>query len=620
MQGLAAVEPYLELLRSHEPFSGMSEAECAEFFARARVSYHPPGEVLLPAGVAAEECWIVLSGRVRGERQGNAAALAIELVAGEMFPVGAILTGRPTISRFHAEDEVFALRIPAQDFIACTRTIRVLADFCDQRLSFLLERSQRALSASYALEGSAEQMLPRTLGQLLRRQPISVGPEASIEEALTLMQEHAIGSVLVVDDERRPVGIFTERDLVPRVVLAKVPIERRLVEVASQPVVTLSTEHTAVDAALLMAERGFRHIAVTDREGRLRGVVSERDLFALQRHSLTGLSGAIRRASSLEQLIVCARDARELAKNLIAQGVQPLTMTQFVSRLNDQIVARLLDTLAPRHGIDAAQLCWIALGSEGRHEQTISTDQDNALILADGSAQAALSAFAREANDALDACGFPRCKGNLMAGNPEFAQPLQVWRERFAGWIDRGSPQALLAANIFFDLRPLWGNAALAETLRTEVLAQASSTPRFLKQLAHNALETEPPLNWLGNIAATETIEGRQVIDLKRYGIRPFVDGARVLALACAEPATNTAQRLTRLAQRGLLPEVEARTWVDAFGFLQGLRLRLQQAPAFAQAPNALPLDTLSTIDARILKECFRQARKLQQRLRADYP
>ena len=623
MATVAAVEPYLDALRAHEPFSAMALAECMRLFAHARVSYHSPGECLLETNTMAGECWIVLSGRVRGERSGESAGLAplaLELVAGEMFPVGAILTARPTISRFSAADEVFALRIPAADFITCARDIPVLSDFCDRRLTFLLERSQRALSASYAAEGSAEQAIPRPLGQLIRRRPITLGPEATIEDALTLMQQHAIGSVIVVDSARRPLAILTERDVVPRIVLARVPIGNPLMDVASRPVVCLGGEHTATDAALLMAERGFRHIAVTDAAGGLLGVVSERDLFALQRHTLTGLSGAIKRAESIQQLTICATDARQLAKNLVAQGVHPLSMTRFVSRLNDQIVHRLLDWIAPRHGINPATVAWTALGSEGRHEQTISTDQDNALILADGIAAVDTSAFAREVNAALADCGFPLCKGNIMASNPELALPLAAWSQKFARWIESGSPQALLQANIFFDLRPLWGRAELAETLRAHVLERAAATPRFLKQLSDNALETEPPLNWLGNIAATEDVGGRQAIDLKRYGIRPFVDAARVLALAHREASTNTVERLLRLADRGVLRSEEVRQWVDAFGFLQGLRLRVQQAAEFPDAPNAVAVDSLSPMDARILKECFRQARKLQQRLRADYP
>lgn len=619
----AAVAPYLDALVHFAPFSEMSEDELARLFAHARVSYHAPGETLIASGVTVSECWLVLQGRVRGERgqSGGADALAaLELTAGEMFPVGALLTSRPTISRFFCEDEAFILRVPASDFVAATRHSAVLADFCDRRLTFLLERSRRALQASYVAHESAEQQLPKTLGALLRRAPVCATAGESVRVALTRMQNAAVGSIVIIDDKHKPIAIVTERDIIPRVVLGDANIDGPVSCIATPSVSTLTTDATATDAALLMAEHGFRHVVVVDGGGVLAGIVSERDLFALQRHTLTGISGAIGRASNVGQLAVCAADARQLARNLIAQGVEALTMTRFVSHLNDQITRRLLDLVAAKYGLNAGDGCWLALGSEGRHEQTISTDQDNALILgANCNKERALSA-AREVNAALAECGFPLCRGNIMAGNTALALSVDEWRGKFESWIERGDPQSLLQANVFFDLRPLWGDAALAESLRTDVLARAAANERFLKQLAHNAMAVEPPLNWLGNLSATDDVDGRRVIDLKRFGVRPFVDAARVLALAHNCPATSTVERLGKLAAAGKLQRREVAEWSDAFSFVQGLRMRTQERSRIASAPNAVAIDELSPMDARILKECFRQARKLQQRLAVDYP
>jgi CBS domain-containing protein len=332
------------------------------------------------------------------------------------------------------------------------------------------------------------------------------------------------------------------------------------------------------------------------------------------------VSGAIGRAISVAQLAVCANDARQLARNLIAQGVESLTMTRFVSRLNDQIAQRLIGLAAKNHNVAERDLCWVALGSEGRHEQTISTDQDNALILSGAADRDTIGAFAKEVNESLAQCGFPLCKGNIMAMNPDLALDARAWEARFAEWIDRGDPQSLLQANIFFDLRALWGNTQLANDLQTKILAHAAANQRFLKQLSDNALDTEPPLNWLGNLSATAEVNGKQVIDLKRFGVRPFVDGTRVLALAHEIAATNTVERLQALAAKGKVQTNEVREWTDAFGFLQSLRLRAQEKNQLPEMPNAIALDALTPMDARILKECFRQARKLQQRLAADYP
>jgi len=620
MKPSPAAAPYIDTLTRSEPFAEMSSDELARLLANASVSYHAPGETLLALGQAATECWVVLQGQVRGEREADAGIEALELHAGEMFPVGAVLTGRSVVSRFFAQDEVFALHIPAADFIAATQHSAVLADFCGRRMSFLLERSRRALQNSYVANQSAEQHLPKPLSSLLRRAPLCVSPDTSVKSALTQMQEAAVGSVVVVDAAGKPLGIVTERDLVPRVVLTAADIDAPVITIATTPVATLGQNETATDAALLMAERGFRHVVVIDDNGAACGVVSERDLFALQRHTLTGISGEIRRAKTVSQLAVCAANARQLARNLIAQGVEALTMTRFVSHLNDQITRRLLDLVSASHGMSANDGCWIALGSEGRHEQTISTDQDNALILGDGCDKAISLAAAREVNDGLAVCGFPLCKGNIMASNPALALTLDEWRAQFTNWIERGDPKSLLQANIFFDLRALWGNAELASTLQSDVLAHASGNKRFLKQLSDNAREVEPPLNWLGNLSATDEVEGVAVVDLKRFGVRPFVDAARVLALASARPETNTIERLQALQVAGKLTSRELSEWRDAFSFVQALRMRAQERNPIASAPNSVVIADLSPMDARILKDCFRQARKLQQRLAVDYP
>jgi CBS domain-containing protein len=619
----SAATPYLEILAAHEPFSEMTAADREALLANAKVSYHEPRETLIAANSRAEECWIVVGGRVRGDR-GNGgddkSIGALELTVGEMFPIGALLTARPVISHFFAEDEVFALRISAKDFLAAVDRSHALADFCDRRLTYLLERSRKALQASYVAEGSSEQQLPRTLSNLIRQEPITVDQSVSIRNTLQTMQLRAIGSMVVIDEARKPIGILTERDIIPRVVLANADIDAPMISIATKPVATLPTSATAVDAALLMAERGFRHVVVVDDAGAIAGIVSERDLFALQRHTLTGVSGAISRANSVAQLAVCASDARQLARNLIAQGVESLTMTRFVSRLNDQIAQRLISLAAKHHNVAENDLCWVALGSEGRHEQTISTDQDNALILRDSIDRDTVSKFAKEVNESLAQCGFPLCKGNIMASNPALALSVAEWQARFFDWIERGDPTSLLQANIFFDLRPLWGDAQLAHSLHTTILGAAAKNQRFLKQLSDNALATEPPLNWLGNLSATAEVGGRQIVDLKRFGVRPFVDAARVLALAHEVVATNTVERLQALVEKGKVQPNEVREWTDAFGFLQSLRLRAQEKNQLSDMPNAVVIDALSPMDARILKECFRQARKLQQRLAADYP
>ncbi len=373
-----------------------------------------------------------------------------------------------------------------------------------------------------------------------------------------------------------------------------------------------------------MARLGIRHVVVVDGTGKVAGVVSERDLFSLQRLSVRELASAIRRAGDIVALVQCAADVRALSHSLVAQGVAAGQLTRMISSLNDQLAVRILELTAPQFDLSGLTLCWLGMGSEGRGEQTIATDQDNGLIfvaddpdVAPDSVRERLLPLARTVNEALDRCGYPLCKGGVMAMNPRWCASLDEWKIAFANWIDRGDPNSLLAANIFFDFRAVWGADALAEALRADIAARAQANPRFLKQMSDNALRNRPPLNWRGELQAAEDDTGEERIDLKMNGSVPFVDAARIFALAAGITATGTVDRLTLAAEKRGIPSTEVRAWCDAFEYVQLLRLREQHRRAAAPdrdgevaSANAVPLAMLADLDRRILKEAMRQIRR----------
>jgi CBS domain-containing protein len=233
-------------------------------------------------------------------------------------------------------------------------------------------------------------------------------------------------------------------------------------------------------------------------------------------------------------------------------------------------------------------------------------------------------ALGREVNEGLDACGYPLCKGNVMAGKPACCLSVEEWQQAFARWIDRGTPRDLLAASIYFDLRPLCGAVALAEPVRADISARAAAVPRFLKLMAEDALRQPSPLNWRGAIDTTD-VDGRPMFDLKLQGSSIFVAAARLYALAHGVGETGTRARLEAVAPRlGATPR-ESESWVIAFEYLQMLRLRVQLpagTPATAEAqahPNRIDISTLSDIDRHMLREACKVARLLQQRIELDY-
>lgn len=601
------------------PFAQMRAAEVAALVAGAEQVYFAPGEaVLAPADGPVRHLFWVRSGAITGRRDAADDEGAFAYEAGDLFPVGALMGERAVTATYTAHEDTFCLRFAAPLVHEVAESSPPLADFLRRRVMHYLELSRRALQVAYSSQTLAEQSLERPLRELVRAPPVGVAAGTPLRTALELMHARRIGSVLVHDAGGAAVGIITRHDVLDRIVLQGLPLDAPAERAMSTPLLTLPPDATAQDAVLLIARHGVRHVPVQD-GARVIGLLSERDLFAMQRLSLKQVSGAIRAAPDTAALIHAAGDIRHFARNLLGQGVGARQLTELVSHLNDVLTERLVTLTAERRGVDLARACWLAFGSEGRSEQTIATDQDNGLVFEAGAdvreaERGRWLAFAAEVNDALDACGYPLCKGNVMARNPACCLTTAEWLERFDHWMAHGAPADLLAASIYFDLRPLAGRLALAAPLRERVVREAARLPRFIKQMADNALARRPPLAWHGGI------EGER-IDLKLQGTALLVDAARLYALAHGVAETSTRRRFEALAPRlGATPQ-DAAGWVGAFEFLQTLRLRAQLESAEGAArPNEVAVAALNDIDRRVLKESLRVARQWQQRMALDYP
>ncbi len=624
---VAAASPSASLLANlrqeltrYTPFAEMAAADVDFFLAQSEQLYFAPGERLVePASGVVSQIFFIRSGAVSGQRGlAELSGGAFQYETGEIFPISAAIARRAVTATYEATDDTFVLALPVAAMQTLAQVSLPFADFLNRRVLKFLDLSRQALQVAYSSQALAEQSLETPLGELARRTPVTCRPQTPLREALTEMHQRRIGSMLVTGARGEPLGILSREDILGKVVLPQVPLETPISAVMVAPVHHLSHEHTAEDAALLMSRHTIRHVPIT-RDGVVIGIVSERDLFAMQRLSLKHVSTSIRGAADVDTLKLVAQDIRRFARSLLSQGVQARQLTALISHLNDVLTERLLELKATQHGIELGRLCWLALGSEGRNEQTIATDQDNALILPDDITPAQRDAalvFARDVNEALDACGYPLCKGGIMAGNPACCLTLREWRERFSLWIEHGAPQDLLNASIYFDFRPLAGQMELAQTLRAEVNLAASRVPRFLKQMALNALTRTPPLSWVGGIAADE--EGR--IDLKLQGTAIFVDAARLYALSQGLSTTATRERLEAVGPVLGVTAAEYEAWVRGFEFMQMLRLQIQlEGTASGEQPNHIVVARLNDIDRRILKETFRVARSLQQRIQLDY-
>ena len=466
--------------------------------------------------------------------------------------------------------------------------------------------------------------LATPLREFVRRRPVTCHPDNSIRKAMLLMEAERVGSIIVVDQHRTPLGIFTLRDVLLRVTLAAADLEAPISGVMTPHLVTLDAASPAYEALLLMLRHTIRHVVLLD-EGRVVGIISEKDVFTMQRLSLQQLAQSIVHAGSIDDLMALASDVRSLGRDLVRQGAGAGQITHVIASLNDLITRQIVTLEFRNSSIPLDRMCWIALGSEGRFEQTLSTDQDNGIIFSAGAdaqvRRTGLLAHADRVNEALARCGFPLCKGNIMARNPQWCLTTSEWQQTFERWMNCGDPEALLNANIFFDLRPIAGNADFALELRQWLLQRTRTNSRFLHQMAGNAMRQKVPLGLLHDFVTDRRPGHEHTLDLKTNGTTLFVDAARIYSLALGVDATNTEARLAALAPLKGVPSAEVGAWSEAFRFLQLLRLRHQQSLSGEQADlaNFIDPDELNALERRVLKEALKQARLLQSRLAMDY-
>jgi CBS domain-containing protein len=616
-----------DFLRRFSPFNRMEPEALAFLAERLALAFHPQDSAILtPEMGPPRHFYIVQRGKVQA-RQVGAVALtefaSLSLGPGDCFPIGAVSAQRPSTNEYVAVEDSFCYQLAAADFLELMQMSPVFHLHCTQYIASLLNQSRQQLQTTFAQRASEQQTMTTLLGQIIKGEPLVVGPETATRAALEQMYEARVGSVVIVDEQRRPLGIFTQGDLLGRVVLPAFDLAEPICELMTPGPHQLSVSASAYDAALEMATHGVRHLLVVDGEGRLKGVVSERDLFSLQRIGLGQIRASIGGAADVEALQHASRDIRQLALNLIAQGVGAEQLTQFISALNDALTSRIIDLNLAHFDLEGVEFAWLAFGSEGRHEQTLSTDQDNGIIFVApdvagaGAIRERLLPFARAVNEDLAACGFPLCKGNIMGSNPELCLTPEEWRGRFGRWIREPDPQALLNATIFFDFRVIYGPDRLGDQLRAWLNEVAPGNATFLRMMATNALDVAPPLGRIRDFVVDE--DG--TIDLKKYGARLFVDVARILALRVGVDSSGTVARLRQSAVKLGVSSEEVQAIIDGFHFIQLLRLRAQHLETEHDSPtdNRVDPDTLNELDRRILKEAFRQARKLQLRIKMDY-
>ena len=621
-------EDLLAFLRRHPPYKDVGAFALDALVAALKpVTVADGGHILTPSDMP-PDLYIIESGQVQVRQVGDVTLTdppLYDLDAGQSFPLAATAARRPAINVYSAVGEVRLWRLASADFAALLLSSCEFNRYVLDHVAGLLHEARRQIEIQFGQRNADQQTMNAQLAGFVRPGVVCVAMSTPVGEAMATMVKAKVGSVIVTDDARAPLGIFTQSDALRRVVVPGHAMSAPIAEVMTAPPATISSHATAYDAMLAMAMHRIRHLVIVDAEEKLVGVVSERDLFAMQRIGLRNVRKVIEGAANIDDLARAAGDVRRLCLNMLAQGVNAEKLTQFISGLNDSLTRRVIELVQGTHELSGLDWAWLAFGSEGRDEQTFSTDQDNGIIFTcpagvDAEAlRGRFLAFAKEVNEGLARCGFPLCKGNIMASNPSWCLSQEEWRQCFAKWIRSPEPEALLNATIFFDFRGLYGNEGLARELRQWLLGQTAGATLFLRHMAENAVKAAPPLGMIRDFVFDNNADFPHTLDLKAFGTRPFVDAARIFALGHGIVHSSTTERLRAAAAHNLLGNDDINAAIEGFFFIQQLRLRNQRAGTAPGGENRVDPDKLNELDRQVLKEAFKQAKRLHSRLQLEY-
>lgn len=609
-------------LFSHPPFRNLPRQVVDDLVSHIEVAYYQAGTMILEKGQDNHFLFFIRSGAVEILR--SSGELYTQMGEGECFGQFSLLRKKKVRYAARAIEDTLVYKIPDAQF-------QELADTYDRFADFMEEEHSVRLKNALGRTGQANQnpLMISKIHKLISRKIVTASPDISIQQAAQIMTEKRVSSLVMVsqDSEQNAspiVGLITDRDLRKRAIAPGLALSTPVREIMSTDIITLQAEAYAFEAMLTMMRHNLHHLPVLAGNQPV-GVITAADLVRYESHGSVYLVGDIFRQTEVNGLAAMVPKTRQLFIQLVNEDANSQTIGAAVSRMGISISQRLLQLGEKQLGPPPVPYCLLALGSMARDEMTLVTDQDNAFVLDDtfdpNVHDPYFKTLAQFLSDGLDQCGYPYCTGDVMATNSQWRQPLSVWKACFEGWIDNPEPEALLHASIFFDLEGIYGETGFAGQLKQLILKKAPDSPRFLACLARNALLRKPPLGFFRKFVLEHDGKHRKTFNLKRRGVSPISDLARVHALACGAVPANTRDRLLHVKETSLLAEGVGDDLLDALELICMVRIRHQarQAEAGAAVDNDVMPESLSSFERNHLKDAFQIVSQAQSFLRYRY-
>lgn len=616
------------------PFNELDRTTLEDLAQQWEIEYYPKGSLIFRQGVTeVTHLSLIQKGGIKVYFQDSEPDAALRDFRGEGSAFGAlsIVRGEKAGLNVEAVEDTFCFILEKESFLRLVQHDARVARF------YLQGFSEDFVSAAYSELRSEKVKLrdPEALylfssgvSDIVKIRPHMIPSSATIQEAAMRMAELGIGSLLVGGTDDGLAGIVTDKDLRIKVVAQGLDYRAPVETIMSAPVHTIPAGALCFDALLEIMTKGVNHLVVElDRE--ILGVVTSHDITVYKGIWTIYLFRQILAERTFSGIYGLAEKVPMAVRTLIEEGARGGSVARVITMLNDRILDRILEMILGEMGPAPVPFCWLKLGSDGRSEQIFRTDQDNAIVYEDPedprdlpAVEAYFEALATRAISRLEACGYPRCKSEIMASNRRWCKPLSVWTAYFDEWLSTPDPKEAGFATIFFDLRPGFGRSELVETLRRRITALAQRQHVFLMHLAGDCRLAPPPLSFFRDFLVEKTGEYSNRLDLKGRCVAPFVNFARLMALKHGIEQTNTLDRLQLLAERGRIPMdlyADAREAYE-FGFQLGLVHQLRLAESGCSPHTYVNPAELSNLERKALKESFGVVDRVLAVIRQEFP
>jgi CBS domain-containing protein len=597
------------------PFDKLQSHELEAVTDAMDIAYFRKGESLIRQGTSPEALYLIIKGIVQETRDDEVVSVYIPQ---DSFDAMSLLEGKSK-NDFTVQEELICYVLPKELFMTLIQNNRYFEDFfyhdLSKRMNLLTEQRNHKELASFMVAQIQEAYI---------HPPLFVEANSSVYEAARTMSHHKSDFVLVKGSQE--IGIVTDKDLRDHVVLQRYSIDDSVENIATYHLISMPHNEFLLNALLVMLRHSIKHVLIVKssenhfspaaisndsvNNQEIIGVLEQIDLLSYLSNHTRLVAVQIDRAKNIEQLKVASQNMTNMIKSFQANGIKIRYMMQWVNELNQQIFKKLYSFIAPPKLLENS--CLIVMGSEGRGEQILKTDQDNAIILRDGFSYSGLTAFTQELADTLIEFGYPPCPGKIMVNNPRWCQPLKGFKEQLFQWVVEFQ-EPLLELAIFCDAKAVAGDAGLFEQAKRYLYERLQNNQAFFSYFAKPTLSFETPLNLFANFIVEKSNENR--LDIKKGGIFPIVHGVRSLALEHKITQTNTIERIKALTDIRLFDKAFATDLIEALGFMISLRLQfeLEKVKQEQAYDNYIKPSQLNKLERDLLKDSFKIVNNFKQ-------